>query len=169
MSWQLEEENICSLGIFSVKELLNISRSAGCLWELRLRIVIINKAKLRSFEARVQQIFKWWICKFFIQIQLFSVRLYHFVSHLFKLNNKLQRFEGEIQSCYLKFVAYILSNGSMSYERYFRVICPLLVDKMPVYRFGNSTQKLLLWCQMWNESIVASPVMRHMYSTYKLF
>ena len=127
MSWQLEEEDICSLRIFSVKELLNISRSAGCLWELRLRIVIINKAKPRSFEARVQQIFKWWICKIFIQIRLFSVRPYHFVSHLFKLNNKLQRFEGEIQSYYLNFVAYILSNGSMSYERRFRVICPLFV------------------------------------------
>ncbi|WZZ33799.1 hypothetical protein YC2023_017200 [Brassica napus] len=36
--------------------------------------------------------------------------------------------------------AYILSNGSMSYEHQFRVICPLLVDKMSVYRFRNSTK-----------------------------
>lgn len=48
MSWQLEEEDNCSLGILAVKELFNVSRSAEGLWELRFRIVIINKAKLRS-------------------------------------------------------------------------------------------------------------------------
>lgn len=95
-------------------------------------------------RVRVQQT-KWWIWNFFIQIRLFRVNRYHFVSHFKKkMNKKFQRFEGDGESFYLKFVAYILSNGYMRYERHFRVICPLLED-MCIQLINYSKFWMKLW------------------------